>query len=153
MNHDFLVLPAAILLDLILGDPRWFPHPVVAIGRLIKLLEKMLRNLVPNEKSAGILLLLLFIFAGIGYRKLSGFSKKVLFLALITGSLSFSACTQGSLETKPKSPAQESLDQAKKLWEDAAKSGSDLGLQLLPELKAPSYSGGKKPAIPAKRHR
>ena len=66
MNHDFLVLPAAILLDLILGDPRWFPHPVVAIGRLIKLLDKMLRNLVPNEKSGGILLLLLTVSITVG---------------------------------------------------------------------------------------
>lgn len=32
----------AYVLDLILGDPRWIYHPVVAIGKLISLLEKIL---------------------------------------------------------------------------------------------------------------
>ncbi|MCW2278540.1 adenosylcobinamide-phosphate synthase CbiB [Heliophilum fasciatum] len=29
-----------LLVDLLLGDPRWLPHPVIGIGRLISLLEK-----------------------------------------------------------------------------------------------------------------
>ncbi len=33
----------AYLLDWIFGDPRWFPHPVKGIGRLIVFLEKRLR--------------------------------------------------------------------------------------------------------------
>ena len=61
---------------------------------------------------SGILLVLLLVFAGIGYRKLSGFRKKVLLVALITGSFSLSACTQSGSETKQKSLAQERLDQA-----------------------------------------
>jgi hypothetical protein len=47
----------------------------------------------------------------------------------------------------------ENRAQAKKLWEDAAKSGTELGKQLLPELNAPSYSGGKKSTLPTKRRR
>ncbi|MCJ8343718.1 MAG: cobalamin biosynthesis protein, partial [Cetobacterium sp.] len=31
----------AYILDLILGDPHWFPHPVRFIGKLIELLEKL----------------------------------------------------------------------------------------------------------------
>ena len=61
MNLDFLIIPAAVVLDLLLGDPRWFPHPVVAIGKLIKSLEKMLRSLIPDERVGGILLLLLTV--------------------------------------------------------------------------------------------
>ncbi len=61
MNHDYLIIPAAAILDLLLGDPRWFPHPVVAIGKLIGLLEKRLRSLIPNERLGGILLLLLTV--------------------------------------------------------------------------------------------
>lgn len=39
-------------LDLLLGDPRWMPHPIVAIGRLISRLERRLRRegLTPSEE-------------------------------------------------------------------------------------------------------
>ena len=43
--------PAAIglgfLLDLLLGDPEGFPHPVVFMGRAISSLEKYLRRHLP----------------------------------------------------------------------------------------------------------
>nr|WP_246551679.1 adenosylcobinamide-phosphate synthase CbiB [Geobacter hydrogenophilus] len=52
---------AAVLLDLLFGDPRWLPHPVVAIGKLIAVLEKLLRRLVTNERVGGVLLLLLVV--------------------------------------------------------------------------------------------
>ncbi|GFP21167.1 adenosylcobinamide-phosphate synthase [Candidatus Hakubella thermalkaliphila] len=35
-------VPLAYLLDLIIGDPRWLPHPVVGIGRLVSRGEKVL---------------------------------------------------------------------------------------------------------------
>ena len=63
-----VVVLAAVLLDLLLGDPRWLPHPVVAIGRLISLLEGWLRRLLKHERLAGALLLALTVgitcFAG-----------------------------------------------------------------------------------------
>lgn len=44
-------------MDLILGDPHGFPHPVVAIGKLISALEKLLRRILPatrrGERLAG----------------------------------------------------------------------------------------------------
>lgn len=49
---------AAFLLDLIMGDPRWLPHPVIGMGHLIKRLEKRIRRHVfqPDHlKKAGIL--------------------------------------------------------------------------------------------------
>lgn len=45
------VLLAALggfLLDLLLGDPGWMPHPVVFMGRCITRLEKLLRSIFPR---------------------------------------------------------------------------------------------------------
>ncbi|QGG46892.1 adenosylcobinamide-phosphate synthase CbiB [Heliorestis convoluta] len=46
MEKIFLITPLililALLIDLFLGDPRWLPHPVVAMGKLISSLEKKL---------------------------------------------------------------------------------------------------------------
>lgn len=52
------IVIVAVTLDLLLGDPRWLPHPVVGIGRLISALEKCLRRLIRNERLAGVLLLI-----------------------------------------------------------------------------------------------
>ncbi|MEI7673125.1 MAG: cobalamin biosynthesis protein, partial [Deltaproteobacteria bacterium] len=43
----------ALLLDLALGDPRWLPHPVRIIGRLITTLEGLARMVIPNARLAG----------------------------------------------------------------------------------------------------
>lgn len=45
---------AAFGLDLLFGDPRWFPHPVKLIGRFAMVMEKPLRKLVPGARIAGI---------------------------------------------------------------------------------------------------
>lgn len=34
----------AVIIDWIIGDPYWFPHPVIYIGRLIRFLEKKVRK-------------------------------------------------------------------------------------------------------------
>jgi len=52
------VLALALTLDLLLGDPRCLPHPVVLMGKLITALEKILRKLCTHELSAGVVLLL-----------------------------------------------------------------------------------------------
>lgn len=51
------ILITAVLLDLLLGDPRRLPHPVVGIGRMISVLEALLRRLVRSELAGGALLL------------------------------------------------------------------------------------------------
>lgn len=62
MLHDLtLIIPAAVILDWLLGDPRWFPHPVVFIGRLIAYLEVRLRRTVRSELFGGLLLLVLTV--------------------------------------------------------------------------------------------
>lgn len=63
MSHYFwTVLLPAVVLDLLLGDPHWMPHPVRWMGRTISGLEPLLRRLFPKtpggERGAGIVLAL-----------------------------------------------------------------------------------------------
>lgn len=51
---SFLYILLAIGLDLVVGDPRWLPHPVRAIGRLCEGSEKMTRALFANLYLAGL---------------------------------------------------------------------------------------------------
>lgn len=44
MRWSVLALPLGFALDLLIGDPHGFPHPVAAIGKLIALLERLLRR-------------------------------------------------------------------------------------------------------------
>lgn len=46
----------AVALDTLLGDPHWLPHPVVAMGRLISALERLLRPRARNLRRAGVVL-------------------------------------------------------------------------------------------------
>jgi adenosylcobinamide-phosphate synthase len=48
-----LTLTAGFILDLLLGDPRWLPHPVRLIGRLASWAEPRCRQLIANEYLAG----------------------------------------------------------------------------------------------------
>ncbi|MEI0735446.1 adenosylcobinamide-phosphate synthase CbiB [Paenibacillus sp. JTLBN-2024] len=52
------VLAGAFALDLLIGDPRWIPHPVIQMGKAIKALENGIRRQFRPEqfKLAGILL-------------------------------------------------------------------------------------------------
>ncbi|MCM1026329.1 MAG: adenosylcobinamide-phosphate synthase CbiB [Roseburia sp.] len=66
MKERILVICAAALLDLLLGDPHWLWHPVRGIGKIIEWTERGLRRLfgirperdadVGKKKAAGILL-------------------------------------------------------------------------------------------------
>ena len=52
MRLEYQVL-IALLLDLAFGDPRWFPHPVRLIGRLITTLEGPARRAISDARVAG----------------------------------------------------------------------------------------------------
>ena len=63
MTHFFwTVLLPAVVLDLLLGDPHWMPHPVRWMGQTISALERVLRRRFPKtpagERGAGIVLAL-----------------------------------------------------------------------------------------------
>ncbi|GAB6988258.1 adenosylcobinamide-phosphate synthase CbiB [Paenibacillus pini] len=53
------IIIAALVMDLIIGDPRWIPHPVIGMGKVISRLERIIRSTYVEPKSlkkAGILL-------------------------------------------------------------------------------------------------
>ena len=76
--HRFLVVALAIVLDAILGDPEFVPHPVVFMGKLVAFLEKKIRSRLPKTSRAekiggGILWLIVAVFSAL-------FSFAILFL-------------------------------------------------------------------------
>lgn len=58
--HIVLAALLGFLLDLVLGDPAWMPHPVVFMGKAISALEKLLRRIFPKtsggQLAAGVVL-------------------------------------------------------------------------------------------------
>ena len=63
MKWSLFALILGACIDLIVGDPHSLPHPVVAIGKLISLLERLFRRLCPKstggELAAGALIWIL----------------------------------------------------------------------------------------------
>jgi adenosylcobinamide-phosphate synthase len=57
-----LQLAAALFLDLLLGDPRWFPHPVRIVGRFCLFCERLFRKLVKSEFLAGVMTVVIVLF-------------------------------------------------------------------------------------------
>jgi adenosylcobinamide-phosphate synthase len=53
----------ALLLDMLLGDPRWLPHPVRLIGWMIAAMEKPARRIFTNPRTAGLVTALSVIAA------------------------------------------------------------------------------------------
>lgn len=69
MNVESFLLKfsLAYVLDLLIGDPRWLPHPVRFFGLLIQRGEKITRKLFASETFGGGILtfcLILFVFSG-----------------------------------------------------------------------------------------
>jgi adenosylcobinamide-phosphate synthase len=61
-----IALTAGFILDLLLGDPPWLPHPVRLIGRLIVWAEPRCRQLIANEYLAGAVFTLAVVTAAGG---------------------------------------------------------------------------------------
>lgn len=65
MKWSLAALIIGFGIDLVVGDPHGFPHPVVLIGKLIDVLERGLRKVFPKtawgEKVAGALLWILVV--------------------------------------------------------------------------------------------
>ena len=63
MNIIDIIL--AVILDYLIGDPRWFPHPIIYIGKLISFLEQLVRKYFKNSTSlkiAGGLIVIIVCF-------------------------------------------------------------------------------------------
>lgn len=54
MKWSLAALIIGFLVDLLVGDPHGFPHPVVLMGKLISVLDKRLRKLFPATKGGEI---------------------------------------------------------------------------------------------------
>ncbi len=63
MMNDYLPLQIAIafILDILIGDPRWLPHPVRIMGMCIEYLEILLRRVFRSERTAGIFLTVMVV--------------------------------------------------------------------------------------------
>ena len=58
------ILSGAVLLDLLIGDPDYYPHPVIIIGKLISVLETRFRKITDSkwgEKLASLVIVLITI--------------------------------------------------------------------------------------------
>ncbi|MFB5674431.1 adenosylcobinamide-phosphate synthase CbiB [Paenibacillus terreus] len=63
-----LIIVAAYILDRIIGDPRWIPHPVIGMGKLITFVERIIRRYALSARAlrwAGLLLPLTVV--GVAY--------------------------------------------------------------------------------------
>lgn len=47
---NIIYVIVAALIDFIIGDPLWLPHPIIYIGKLISKLEKFFRGICKSEK-------------------------------------------------------------------------------------------------------
>lgn len=70
MSIKLLPLLIGFTIDLLIGDPHGFPHPVILIGKLIASLERLLRRIFPKtpggERSAGIVLWVIVVVLSAG---------------------------------------------------------------------------------------
>jgi len=91
---DPALIALALLLDLLLGDPRWLPHPVVQIGRMISALETPLRSSITSQRAAGVLLLLITVLstAGATWLLLWGCAQISSLVGLAVGVIISSTC-------------------------------------------------------------
>jgi len=56
-------IATALLLDFLIGDPRWFPHPVKWIGRFALQIEPPLRRRFHHARMAGVMAVLIVLSA------------------------------------------------------------------------------------------
>ena len=66
MRLEYQIL-SAVALDLVLGDPRWLPHPVRGLGWLARGLEWVTRKVLPWPRFAGLITMICVLAAaGLG---------------------------------------------------------------------------------------
>ncbi len=66
ITPDPQIITLALILDLLMGDPRWLPHPVILIGKMINVLDRCLRRPWLDPLLAGVLLLIITVGSAAG---------------------------------------------------------------------------------------
>ncbi|MBP2032538.1 adenosylcobinamide-phosphate synthase [Clostridium algifaecis] len=112
MAQSFIIMNlidvvAAVLLDLIIGDPTWFPHPVIFMGKLVSFLEKRGRQLFKSEiaiKTFGgiIVLIMISISFSIPFAVLYIFKTNILAFNIINTVLLCTALSARCLSKEAK---------------------------------------------------
>lgn len=54
--NDLILLVAVVLIDYWIGDPHRWPHPIIAVGKLIKRMETLIRYIRLDSRVGGVLL-------------------------------------------------------------------------------------------------
>lgn len=60
------MISVAFVMDLVLGDPKGAPHPVRAMGKAARVLERMTRTRIHNSKLAGVVTVLILVLTTYG---------------------------------------------------------------------------------------
>lgn len=63
LDISWYIVLGAFILDVILGDPQWLPHPVVGMGNAISFFEPRFRSINKNLVVSGLLFALFLIFS------------------------------------------------------------------------------------------
>lgn len=103
LSSTAAILVAAFLLDLAVGDPRWLPHPVVLMGRVVSSGERILHSGRPrSDLLCGMILSLVLVTlsASTAWAMISLFQRLPLWLSFIaTAALaSTTLATRGLLD-------------------------------------------------------
>jgi adenosylcobinamide-phosphate synthase len=99
---DFLILnlkmaSLAFIIDFILGDPRWIPHPVRGMGWLNTHFEKLYRRLIKHEMFAGTCaaLSVLFTCGGLAWLVMFICAKGSGMITIVIGAVLIYFCIAG----------------------------------------------------------
>ncbi len=97
-NKAFLIpLVVGFLLDVLLGDPRWFPHPVQLYGIAISTADKKLNSGQLKKLKGAISTIILIVLVWYMLYVFEGFFKEYYLLIILNTVLFFSAIANKSL--------------------------------------------------------
>ena len=121
---EVIILAAAFLLDLVIGDPRRLPHPVRLMGKGISTLEVFIRRWAKTEKleRAGGLLLTVVIVTTVFL--LTSALNEVLFQGLMAGGIPRAAAIISAVALTSTTIAVRDLIDSSKSVIDAVRSGA-----------------------------
>ena len=93
-EHTWLIVCAAVALDLILGDPQGWPHPVRWMGRAIVWFEPVCRRHWKNERLAGTVFAVVLIATvwGISFLLLKGLAALHPFVGIVAATAMLYYC-------------------------------------------------------------